>query len=442
MTKRTTSSRGRQHRRAHRAAGANLAGLRICVVGPSPPGPDSPGAQTETLWRLLQREDAVVRRAYTDAARIRDLPLIGRWIHPPFQVLIVLWQLLRYVWRVDVIHVLAGSDWDFFLPIVPSLALGKALRRRVVASFLGSDATAFMSRHEGLMWSLLRRCDGIGVATRFTGEVFERYGLRTTVVPRILELERFPFQSRREWPPLILWARPLHPNANPAMAFRALAILRKTVPDARLLMVGQGPLLRQVKALAVELGITPAVSLRPSLPFHRMRQAVQTASVLWCTSSVDDLPLIVLETAATGTVIVSTDVGGVSELLHNGVDALLVAPNDHEALAAATNQVLSRPALAAGLAGNARLAVERYSWDSIRQDVARLYGLAAAPRVGDQDVDIDPTRVEFLRQELSERPPQPLRRRGWQTVDMEGKAELLQADPQEREQPAGKQERT
>ena len=95
----------------------------------------------------------------------------------------------------------------------------------------------------------------------------------------------------------------------------------------------------------------------------------------WHTASLDNLTQRVIEAAASGTVVVGTDVGAMPELLHDGVDALLVQPEDAAALAEATLRVLGRPYLAESLANNARLSAERYTWTEVRSSLARLYGI-------------------------------------------------------------------
>ncbi len=398
--------------------------LRVCVVGPFLPRPGGVSVQTELLCRFLAKERVVVRRVDTNVENIRQLPLVGHWLLPFAQVVAVLWRLARAVPRSDVIHVQAASYWAFYLPVTLSLLMGRLFRRRVVVSFFGGMAAQFMERHQRWAWPMLRRLDGFAVSSHFLQEVFQRYGIEALIIPSVIEIERFPFRPRDEWPPLVLWMRSLQPHANPAMALRALAVLRKTVPEARLMMIGRGPLAKEVAALARELGVADAIAYRPWLPFAQLRQAMQTASVLWNTNSYDNFPLSLLEAAASGAVIISTAIGGVPELLTDGVDGLLVEPDDHAALAAATAQVLRRPLLAEGLARNARLAVERYSWAGIREDVAALYGLAP----------IDPLARRRWREYDDagdwEPPPPGAGRVEWELMGLRGRSEFLQGQPE------------
>lgn len=388
---------------------------RVGIVGPFLPRSGGVSVQTEMLCRFLEREGVRVHRINTDVPSIRALPVVGRWLLPFAQVIKVAIGLLLAAPRSDILHAQAASGWGFTLPVGLSLLFGRLFRRRVVASYFGGNAAKFLERRHRWVLPVLHRLDGLAVSSRFLKEVFERYGLAPALVPSVIEIERFPFCPRQEWPPLILWVRSLHAHANPTMALRAFALVRETLPEARLMMIGHGPLAHEVAAVAKELNLAEAVAYRPWLPFHRLREVLQSASVRWNTNTIDNFPLGLLEAAASGTVIVSTDVGGIGEMLHDGVDALLVAPDDHAAMAAATVQVLRRPVLANGLARNARLAVERYTWVAIRSDVAKLYGLTAQSR-GEAEEALEP-------------PPPGVGSIELEVMGLRGRAEFLKSDP-------------
>lgn len=351
---------------------------RIAVVGPFPPRTGELSQQTELLCRLLHDEGAWVQRVNTDVPAVRRLPWIGIHLLPIAQVLALTWRLLVALPRSDVFHVQAASYWGFYLPVLLTLLLGKLARRRVVIAYSGGMARTFVTQSWRVLLPLLRRADGLAASSAYGQELLQRYGLRVKVVPNLVVLEEHPLLARTAWPPLILWSDDLEPRANPQMALHALAQLRHTVPDARLLLAGSGSLAGELTTLARALGVAGAVAYRPQLSERQRQDAIREASVVWRTASEDSLPQVLLEAAASGTVIVASAVGGVPELLDDGVDGLLVLPEDAAALAQATARVLSRPFLAESLATNARLSVERFTWRRHRATLASLYGLAPA----------------------------------------------------------------
>jgi glycosyltransferase involved in cell wall biosynthesis len=359
---------------------------RIAVVGPFPPRMGELSGQTELLCRLLQEEGAWVQRVNTDVPGVRRLPWIGVHLLPIAQVVMLCWRLLAAVPRSDVLHVHAASHWGFYLPVVLAWLLGRLGRRRVVVTYSGGLARSFVTRSWRLVVPLLRRMDGLAATSAYAQEILQRYGLRAAVTPNLLALEEHPLLARSQWPPLLLWLDELEPRANPQMALHALAHLRQSAPEARLLLAGSGSLAGEVIDLARVLGLAGAVAYRPALAERQRRDAIREASVVWCTASEDNLPQVLLEAAASGTVVVATAVGGIPELLDDGVDGMLAPVDDALALAQATARVLSRPFLAESLATNARISVERFTWRRHRASLARLYGLTASA-AGPEDAE-------------------------------------------------------
>ena len=388
-------------------AGIDFRGFRVCIVGPFPPRSGDLSRQTELLCKLLQQEGAWVQRVNTDVPSVRRLPAVGIHLLPLVQIPAIIWRLLATLPRVDVVHVQAASFWGFYLPVTLALLFGRLFRRRVVISYSGGLARPFMARQWRLVRPLVKRAHGFAVTSDYLKEIFQREGLEPAVLLNLLVSEHAPFLARSAWPPLLLWSSVLEPEANPAMALTAFARVLQTLPEARLLLVGRGSLASAIATHARSLNIEKSVAYRSELVGERWLETLREASVFWHTASIDNLPQRVLEAAASGTVVVGSDVGAMPELLHDGVDALLVQPEDAIALAEATLRVLGRPYLAESLANNARLSAERYAWTEVRSGLAKLYGIPAEATSRDKDESPDDVlaRTEFLLSDPLTRPP-------------------------------------
>jgi glycosyltransferase involved in cell wall biosynthesis len=80
---------------------------------------------------------------------------------------------------------------------------------------------------------------------------------------------------------------------------------------------------------------------------------------------VDNMPVSVLEAMACGLCVISTNVGGIPYLLEHEHDAMLVPPNDPEAMAAAVRRLLHEPELSARLSANARAKAAQCDWSVV-----------------------------------------------------------------------------
>ncbi len=110
------------------------------------------------------------------------------------------------------------------------------------------------------------------------------------------------------------------------------------------------------------------------LPKREVIQLLSHATVFACPSVYEPLGIVNLEAMACGTAVVASRVGGIPEVVSDGVTGLLVPPGDPVALGEALNALLRSPARAAamGQAGRAR-AVAEFSWDTVAAQTASLY---------------------------------------------------------------------
>lgn len=120
---------------------------------------------------------------------------------------------------------------------------------------------------------------------------------------------------------------------NQPLLLRAFAEVRRTLPRARLLVVGDGPERPALDALTVALGLGDAVSLTG---FRTdISSFLSEADVFVLSSRHEGISIAVLEAMQAGLPVVATRVGGVPETVVDGETGLLVASEDEAALAAA-----------------------------------------------------------------------------------------------------------
>ncbi len=150
------------------------------------------------------------------------------------------------------------------------------------------------------------------------------------------------------------------------------------VPEARLLIVGDGPERAAVERHAREAGLDGRIRFTGSLRREQALSLVAGAEAALLASDWENLPHAAVEALAVGTPVVATAVGGVPEVVHDGENGLLVPPRRPDELAAAMRRVIGDPDLRARLAAGARPSVAHLARDdvygrleSILQEAAR-----------------------------------------------------------------------
>ena len=133
------------------------------------------------------------------------------------------------------------------------------------------------------------------------------------------------------------------------------------VPGAELLVIGDGPDRERLERHVTDLGLNGRVRFVGSVPRSEVLKAFASAEAMLLSSDWENFPHTAVEALALGTPLIATWVGGVPEIVSDGVNGLLVPPSSPDALAQALRRFLGSPELRARLAGAARSSVEHLS---------------------------------------------------------------------------------
>jgi glycosyltransferase involved in cell wall biosynthesis len=159
---------------------------------------------------------------------------------------------------------------------------------------------------------------------------------------------------------------------------RAFARIAGELPDTSLVLVGGGPLLDEHKRLAAELGIETRVLFVGDVPHDRVGAYFDACTLFVLASRAEPFGLVILEAARARTGIIATRVDGVAEILTDGMDAMLVEPDDPEALADQIAYLLHNAALAEQLGVQAyRTLITRFLWNDRIHDYIEVFQEAA-----------------------------------------------------------------
>jgi glycosyltransferase involved in cell wall biosynthesis len=151
---------------------------------------------------------------------------------------------------------------------------------------------------------------------------------------------------------------------------------------AHLLLVGEGPELRNLRAQVDRLGLQRRVTFAGHVRHDALAPFYRTADLFALASEFDNSPNVVLEAMACGLAVVATDVGGVADYVAAGQGGELVSPGDPSALAGALGTWLNNaPRRREAAAFNRQRTVQQFSWRVSAERLLDVYrNLLAAPR--------------------------------------------------------------
>jgi glycosyltransferase involved in cell wall biosynthesis len=237
-----------------------------------------------------------------------------------------------------------------------------------VLTLRGGNLPAFAQRWSGHVQRLLGSAAAVTAPSLYLLEQMRSYRSNIRLLPNPLDLNSYRFRLRKRPQAHLVWLRAIHNMYNPLLALKAMELLDGDFPKCRLTMVGPDKgdgTFGQLQHVIAELGLTDRVSLPGGVPRSEVPKWMNTGDIFLNTTNVDNSPVSVLEALASGMCVVSTNVGGIPYMLENERDALLVPPDDPEAMALAIRRVLTTPTLAERLSAGARKKAERLDWSAI-----------------------------------------------------------------------------
>lgn len=279
--------------------------------------------------------------------------------------------MLTTIWRhrkeYDIAQVDVFSGTAFIWAYLSAWLLHK-LNKPFILTLHGGNLPAFAQRHPARVQRLLAGARAVTVPSRYLLEAMRPYREDLQLIPNALDLSRYPFSRRVSPAPTLIWLRAFHEIYNPRLAIEVLHLLRVSFPAARLIMVGPDKgdgSLQKTQQRAVEMGLADSVEFTGGVPKSEVPVRLNLGDIFINTTNFDNTPVSVMEAMACGLCVVSTNVGGLPYLLKDGEDALLIPPDDPDAMAAAVMRILTEPGLAEQLSTNARKKAEQFDWQIV-----------------------------------------------------------------------------
>ncbi|AOV16823.1 glycosyl transferase family 1 [Acidihalobacter aeolianus] len=307
------------------------------------------------------------------------VPKVGMTIAPGLMaaaMLPVLRRMLASGEHFDLI------DAHYFYPDgVAAVWLGERLGKPVVVTSRGTDVN-WIPRYRGpraqLRWAAAR-ASGLISVSQALGEHLVQLGVsreRITVLRNGVDLQAFqPVPAAAE-----TTRQELHLPANVPLLLSVGSLIERKghhttlealtrLPDAVLVVAGEGPLKPVLHRQMEDLGLAPRVRFLGPIPHKDLPRYYSAADVSVLASSREGMPNVVLEALACGTPVVACDAEGVSEVLADPVSGRVVPAREPEALARCVESVLSHPP------GRERVReyAQRFSWDETSAGQLKLF---------------------------------------------------------------------
>ena len=287
-------------------------------------------------------------------------------------------RLLRKYGPYNVIHAYqasqaAGGGWLLKwkypdIPFVVTLQEGKVL-----------NSQSWLMRF--FRYLIFRKTDAVTVISSYLAQYVKSQNpkIPISIIPNGVDLEQFPVSSfqfpvkDKKGNTIITVSRLVKKNGIGDL-IEAVDILRNEIPDAKLMIIGDGPLIKSLKLKVQSLKLENNVEFLGEISNELLPKYLSMADVFVRPSLSEGLGTAFLEAMAAGLPIVGTSVGGIPDFLKDGETGLFCKVSDPKDIADKIIRILNDEQLREKIINNARaLVVQKYDWNIIAGKFGEIY---------------------------------------------------------------------
>jgi len=283
------------------------------------------------------------------------------------KMLDMVWTTIQYCQQYEIALIEVFSGPSFVWAEITTYLL-KTLKKKVILTLYGGNLPSFGKSYPRRVQRLFSSADRVIAPSNYLKEGMKPYCDSIALLRYGVDIDEFQYRHRDNPKPKLVTLRSIHEIYNPPLAPKVLGCILDKYPDASLVMMGANKhdgSWEKTEQTISDLGITDKVKMTGRIPRHEVPINLNDADIYLNTPNIDNTPLSIAEAMACGLCIVSTNIGGLPYIMNDEENALLVPPNNPEAMATAVLRILEERGLASRLSLNARREAEQYSWSTV-----------------------------------------------------------------------------
>ncbi|MFL6462785.1 MAG: glycosyltransferase family 4 protein [Bryobacteraceae bacterium] len=347
--------------------------IHVLMVGPSMDIVGGQAVQASRLLSALGHLTQVKVTFFPIAPRPKILAWAGRI---PFLRTLVSFALYnaRLAFETpkhDILHVFTAGLSSYTLWTIPALFFGRLFKKKLIINYRDGQAEQHLTEWRSAKPTILLG-DRVVAPSGFLVDVFSKYGIQAQSIVNVIDVGHFRYRKRRKLRPVFMTNRMLEPLYNVPCVLRAFSIIQAKYPEASLTIAHDGCCRPALEKLAQDLKLRNTHFIG-KVSQDKIPDLYDSADIYLMSPNIDNMPGTLLECFASGLPIVTTAVGGIPYIAKDRESALLVAINDHEALATRAMELLEDENLVEHLTQRGLSEVKKYHWKPVRDQWAVLY---------------------------------------------------------------------
>jgi glycosyltransferase involved in cell wall biosynthesis len=326
---------------------------KILYIGNKLSATGSTPTSIETLGPKLESE------GYT-------LHYAGNTRNQLFRLMEMLWSILKNR-KADVVLIDTYSTRAFYFAWMSGM-LAVLLKAKYIPILHGGALPRRFFGSPRLCRQLFGKSYTNVAVSPYLQQSLQQHAYANVLIPNSIDIDQYTYKERHIFTPKLLWVRAFHKTYNPQMAVRLLKILSQHHPDASLTMIGpeKDGSMKECMQLAIDLRVQDKISFTGKLEKTDWHTLAASHDIFINTSRFDNMPVSIIEAMALGLPVVTTNVGGLSYLVENGVDGILVQQNNEASMLEAINTAIQNSFATTQVTKLARKKAESLDWKIVR----------------------------------------------------------------------------
>lgn len=313
----------------------------------------------DVLGKLLQDEGYTVYMASSKKNKL--LRLID-----------MLYTTLKYSQRVSLVLIDTYSTTNFYYAVAVS-NLCRMLNLPYIPILHGGNLPNRLKNTKNLSYKLFNGAHINVAPSKYLIAQFQAEGYTNLIhIPNSIEIANYPFKPRHQVSARLLWVRSFAEIYNPMLAISIVEMLQNMGIATELCMVGPDKDGTMDACKHVVATKELPVKFTGKVTKAEWIELSKHYDIFINTTNFDNTPVSVIEAMALGFPVVSTNVGGMPYLLEDGIDGILVKPNNVIAFCEAIKKLIQDESRTVAIATQARQKVESFDWNIIKHRWFRL----------------------------------------------------------------------
>lgn len=284
-----------------------------------------------------------------------------------FRFLHMAYYFFRYGLKTNKIIIDVYSTKAFYFAFIFAY-LSIVFNKKYILFLHGGNLPERFHKSPILTKAILKKAYKIIAPSFYLQSFFQDKGFKVNRIPNIIELDKYPFKLRKKVGPSLLAIRGFGKPYNPLMTLKAVNELKISIPDIRLLMIGNKEDYHYYEVINfIEKNhLQNIVTIQPKCTRDEWVVLSQNYDIMISNPVIDNTPVSLIEGMALGMCIITTKVGGIPYLVSEN-ECLLLEANDVAGLTQGILHLIRQPDYACQLSNNSRKKAEEFDWKIIKK---------------------------------------------------------------------------